>query len=176
MKPSTTAPATIRQRAALPLLLALSASTAFGAGLAFMTHMHHRALWYIDQSRMVAFDSTYEQLSDAVVVPTSALGIACTVALLALRRREVPVWLLGLTLVLQLAVVVTRVGTWGTWAQEVRDAGSVLLADGTPHPSYLLYMETNWVRIALIVGYAVLALATAIVAVSRNVRPVAVVA
>jgi hypothetical protein len=166
----------LRQRAALPLLVVLSALTAFGAGLSFMTHMHHRALWYVDQSRMAAFDAAYESLSDATVVPTSVLGIACTVTLLALYRRAVTVWLLGLTLVLQLAVVVTRIGTWGTWAQDVRDAGSVVLADGAPHPSYLLYMETNWMRITLVAGYAVLALVTATTAVTRAARPAAVVA
>lgn len=161
----------LRRRIARCVLPVLSATGALGFGLSWMTHMHHLGLRYIDQAQMTRYDAPYEQLSDALVIPTGVLGVVCSVALLALRPRGLPLWLIGCTLVLQLAVFATRVGTWGTWAEEVREAGSVFLADGSLHPSYLLYVDTNWVRIAMIGGYALLSLVLVTMAVSRDDGP-----
>jgi hypothetical protein len=155
-------------RCVLPVLLATGA---LGFGLSWMTHMHHLGLRHVDQAQMTRYDAPYEQLSDALVIPTGVLGVACSVALLALRPHGLPPSLIGCNLVLQLAVFVTRVGTWGTWAEEVREAGSVFLADGSLHPSYLLYVDTNWVRIAMIGGHALLSLVLVTMAVSRDDEP-----
>jgi hypothetical protein len=165
--PRTSANA-LRMRIARWVLPVLSATGALGFGLSWMTHMHHLGLRHIDQAKMARYDAPYERLSDALVIPVGVLGVVCSVALLALRPHGVPLWLIGCNLVLQLAVFATRVGTWGTWAEEVREAGSVFLADGSLHPSYLLYVDTNWVRIAMIGGYALLSLGMVTMALTRD--------
>ncbi|WP_457030845.1 hypothetical protein [Kitasatospora sp. P5_F3] len=50
----------------------------------------------------------------------------------------------------------------------VRVARAVWLPDGTSHPAYVQYTDTNWTGIAVISGYALLALTTAILAVIRR--------
>ena len=159
---------TLRDRFALPALLLLSALGAYGAGLTWMTHMHHRELEYVNPDQMAAFDAGYETLSDLTVIPVGVIGLVCGLAVLAWRPRGVPVWMIGLNLVLQVSVFITRIWLWGAWAEEVRESGAVRLADGSFHPSYTRYMDTNWVRIAIISGYALLSLTMAIVAVSRR--------
>ncbi|MEV6219333.1 hypothetical protein [Nocardia sp. NPDC051833] len=151
------------QRWALPVLALLTATTAFGAGLSWMTHMHHRALRYLGPARMTAFDDGYETLSDLTVIPAGVLGVALSVLVLWIRPRGVPIWLPILTLVLQLSVFVTRIWWWGAWAEQVRDAGSVWIAGGL-HPAYERYMATNGIRIAIIAGYALLALVMTVLA------------
>ncbi|MBC9714821.1 hypothetical protein H9Y04_19905 [Streptomyces sp. TRM66268-LWL] len=155
------------QPLSLPLLALLTTLTAFGAGLTLMTHMHHRALRFIEPGAMESFDSGYELLSDVTVIPVGVFGLVCTLALLVLRPPGVPRWMLATTAALQLSVFVTRIWMWGAWAEEVREAGSVRLADGTLHPSYTQYMDTNWIRIALIASYAALALTMTVLAARR---------
>lgn len=147
----------MRERWGRVVLVLLATVTAFGAGLAWMTHMHHRGLRYLDPGQMGAFDAGYERLSDLTVIPAGVLGVAGSVLLLWLRPRGVPVWLIGTGLVLQLSIFVSRIWLWGAWAEQVRAAGSIRLSDGTLHPAYLRYMETNWMRIAVISAYAVIA-------------------
>ena len=154
----------MRERVAMVALLLLGFLGAVGAGLSLMTHMHHRGLEFIAPGAMAAYDAGYERLTDVTVIPIGVLGLACTLTLLALRPRGVPLWMIGLTLALQLFVLVARLWMWGAWADEVRQAGSIRLPDGAFHPAYLLYMDTNWMRIAAIFGYALLALAMAITA------------
>lgn len=162
---------TLRERLGTPAVLVLSALTAYGAGLAWMTHMHHRGLRYVDPARMTDFDAGYETLSDLTVIPTGVVGMACALALLWVRPRGVPLWMVGTSLVLQGFVFVARISMWGAWAEEVREYGSVRLPDGSFHDSYTQYMDTNWIRIAVISAYALLALTMAVLAVSRGSGP-----
>ena len=149
----------LRQRLAVPVTLLLASLTAFGAGLTWMTHMHHRGLRYVDAGRMADYDAGYERLSDLTVIPTGVVGLLCVVALLAVRPGGVPRWMIGLCAALQAFVFVARISMWGAWAEEVREHGSIRLADGSLHDSYTRYMDTNWIRIAVISAYALLALA-----------------
>ncbi|MFD4356362.1 hypothetical protein ACFWPX_27690 [Nocardia sp. NPDC058518] len=167
------------QRLALPVLALLTATTAFGAGLAWMTHMHHRALQYLDPTRMTAFDDGYELLSDFTVIPVGVLGVVLSAVLLWLRPRGVPIWLILTTLGLQLSIFITRIWLWGAWAEEVRASGAVRVAGGALHPAYERYLDTNGIRIAIIACYALLALAMTILAARaatgpRSESPVAV--
>ncbi|GAB4587160.1 hypothetical protein [Nocardia sp. IFM 10818] len=147
----------MKERWGFPVLVLTAVAGVFGAGLAWMTHMHHRALRYVEPGRMAEFDAGYERLSDLTVIPAGVVGVAGSVLLLLLRPRGVPLWLIITTLALQLSVFVTRIWWWGAWAEEVRDAGSVWLADGGLHAAYTRYMDTNGIRIAVITAYAVLA-------------------
>ncbi|GAA2612062.1 hypothetical protein SMC26_10255 [Actinomadura fulvescens] len=158
----------MRERLALPVLLVLSTLAAFGAGITWMTHMHHRGLRYLDPERMPAYDQGYEQLSDLTVIPAGVAGLVCAMALLLLRPRGVPLWMIGLSLCMQASIFVARVFMWGAWADEVREAGSIWQPDGTLHPAYTDYMDLNWIRIVIISGYALLALVMATLAVSRR--------
>lgn len=152
----------LRERLGLPLLLLLASLGAYGAGLAWMTHMHHRGLEYVGPAAMAAYDAGYETVTDVTVIPVSVAGLGCAVALLALRPRGVSRWMIGLSLVLQVSVLVIRVFTWGTWADEVREVGNVRLPDGSFHDAYSQYMDTNWIRIVLISSSALVGLAMAI--------------
>lgn len=147
----------MKDRWAFPVLVLTATAGAFAAGLAWMTHMHHRALRFVDPARMADFDSGYERLSDLTVIPAGVLGVVGSMLLLWLRPRGVAPWLIGTTLLLQLSVFVSRIWLWGSWAEEVRAAGSVWRADGSPHESYVRYMDTNWVRILIITAYTLLA-------------------
>jgi hypothetical protein len=162
---------TLRERLAQPVLVLLASLGAFGAGLSFMTHMHHRGLEHIDPDRMTDYDAGYEALSDLTVIPTGVVGVACVVALLWLRPRGVPLWMLATSLVLQLFVFVSRISMWGAWAEDVREHGSVRLPNGSFHDSYTQYMDTNWIRIAVISAYAFLALTMVVLSVSRGSGP-----
>jgi hypothetical protein len=161
----------LRPRLAQPVLVLLASLGAFGAGLSFMTHMHHRGLEHIDPARMTDYDAGYETLSDLTVIPTGVLGVVCVVALLWLRPRGVPLWMLATSLVLQLFVFISRISMWGAWAEEVRDYGSVRRPDGSFHDAYTQYMDTNWIRIAVISGYALLGLAMVVRSISRGSAP-----
>ncbi len=144
----------MKERWGFPVLLLTAVSGVFGAGLAWMTHMHHRALQYIAPGRMAEFDAGYERLSDLTVIPAGVVGVAGSVLLLWLRPKGVPVWMIVGTLALQLSVFVTRIWWWGAWAEEVREAGAVWRADGGVHEAYSRYMDTNGIRIAVITAYA----------------------
>ncbi|MEV6280810.1 hypothetical protein [Nocardia sp. NPDC051832] len=147
----------MRDRWGSVVLVLLVVVSVYGAGLAWMTQMHHRALRYLAPGEMAAFDDGYERLSDLTVIPVGVLGLAGWVVLLWLRPRGVLVWLAGLGLALQVSVFIARIWFWGAWAETVRETGSVWLADGALHPDYVRYMDTNWIRIVIISSYALLA-------------------
>ncbi|WP_194820385.1 hypothetical protein [Nocardia sp. XZ_19_385] len=147
----------MRERWGSVVAVVLAVVSAYGAGLAWMTHMHHRALQYLEPGRMVAFDGGYERLSDLTVIPVGVAGLLGWTVLLWLRPRGVPTWLVGFGLALQVSVFISRIWFWGVWAETVRETGSAWLADGTLHPDYVRYMDTNWVRIVIISAYALLA-------------------
>ncbi|GLZ76723.1 hypothetical protein Afil01_15300 [Actinorhabdospora filicis] len=147
----------------LPALAVLLAG--FGAGFVWMTHMHHLALPLVADA--AAYDGPYESLTATLGVPVNAIGAVLAVALLVYRHPRVPWWLPALGLAVQAAVWFSRLWLWGAWAETVRAEG-VRLPDGGPHPAQLDYVDTHWIRIALISGYAVIALATLVIAVVRK--------
>jgi hypothetical protein len=155
------------RRAALWLLVFSSAVAFFNAGMTWMTHMHHEGLRHVEPGRMAAYDLSYEQLTSVTVVPLNALSILCVVAMLLLRPRGVPWWLIGAAAAVQATVWVVRTTLWGPLADDTRNAGWVM-RDGLLEPSYAQYMSTNWIRIALLSGYAVLVFVMLVAALGKS--------
>ncbi|MFJ8039848.1 hypothetical protein ACIRBX_04930 [Kitasatospora sp. NPDC096147] len=117
---------------------------------------------YVAPAAMAAYDHGYELLSDLTVIPIGVAGVVCSVALVVLRPRGVPLGRVLTGLLLQLSVFVGRAFLWGSWAEQVREAGAVRPASGALHPAYLRYVDTHWIRIALITGYALPAFVMAV--------------
>ena len=134
------------------LQFAVAAFSWYNAGVVWLIQFACYPLWpYVGQDEFLKYHEVWWHTTWAAVFIPSALGAVGSVLLVRLALPELPRWAMWVGLGIQAAIqLVTAV-----WLSPL-DRNVVAWAGGLNFPVYEQLRGVNWLRIALVTGYALL--------------------
>lgn len=143
-----------RDRCAPPALLFATAFACFSVGMILLTHASYASWDNIGAPAMDAVHREWGGVVDMVIHPMSVASAIGAAGIVVFRHRLVPWWLIGVGIAQQVATFTTTYFMWSQWQHTIGELGTVRTPEGALHPVYVQVMDTHWIRIALVCGYA----------------------
>jgi hypothetical protein len=141
------------------LVLVNLATASTAAGLALLAQVNWSLWRHVGPAEFPAFHLAWWHSIWWSIFPVGAVGFAGIVAQL-IWRPLTPAWMLWLALTLQLLGYAGTALWWGPGQSRLKQAR---LPDGRLDPAYVLYLNTNWIRVAIFAAAALLQLWIALV-------------
>lgn len=160
-----------RTRWSLVILIVAVALACANVGQILLTHVNYMSWARIGPAEMDAVHQSWSKAVDVIIMPLSITSAVSVVAVALLRHPRVPWWSIALAIGLQVATFVTSFTMWAVWQNQIGQSGLVRMPDGSLNPVYERIMDTHWLRIALMVAFALVLLGMAITAVTGRARP-----
>jgi hypothetical protein len=142
-----------RPRRNVLVLINLAAASA-NCGLALLAQVNWSLWQYVGRDAFATYHVAWWHSVWWSIFPLAGVAFAGVIAQ-AIWRPVVPGWMVWLALFLQIAAYA---GTALWWAPGQARLTEALLPDGRADPAYLLYLRTNWIRVAIFAAAALLQL------------------
>jgi hypothetical protein len=129
------------------ILLVNLAAAFYSVGTVWLAQLNWQLWQYVGRASFDAYHHAWFRGIWWAIFPVAGVAVLGVCAQVRWRPPRVPVWAVWLALVLQ---VVTYVGTGFGWGPGQAALKEAVLPDGGLAPQYVVLLQTNWLRVALI--------------------------